>query len=338
MAKRRQRARKQTPAAPADQRTARARSDERKRLAHPGIWLATLSTVVGIATGMFTLRDQVFPREAGSAAAVSVSAYQQQVGRICDELNDIEHRRAVEAKQIRRKLERARTTADQRTALHDGQRRTILRSGHALAKFTAAESPKASLATRRQTEATWKRNLARLSEYALRLDHAGTRKQLLAAIDYLSRMRPALAKDGVKLMSGLNRLGQASCDLRAPVTTGTFPLPRTLTQRAAAQARASHTKDRTRPSTKKPGANASNARGTGGGTTGGTTAGGSGYGGTTGGGGGTTGGGGGTTGGGGGTTGGGGGTTGGGGGGTTGGGGGGGTTGGGGSAVGGGEG
>ena len=161
-----------------------------------------------------------------------------------------------------------------------------LRSGHALAKFTAAETPKALLATRRQTEATWKRNLARLSEYALRLDHAGTRKQLLAAIDYLSRMRPALAKGGVKLMSGLNRLGGASCDLRPPVTTPTFPLPRTLTQKAAAQARTSDSKSRTRPSAKgsrrKDGSNATEARGTGE-TGGGTTAGGSGDGGTTGG-------------------------------------------------------
>src|SRR5829696_1403348 len=203
MAKRKQRAGKQAPRAPADRRTARVHPDERRRLAHPGIWLATLSTVVGIATGMFTLRDQVFPREAGSAGAVSVSAYQQRVGRVCDELNAVDRRRAVEAKTIRRKLERAKTTADQRTALHDGQRRTILRSGHALAMFTAPETPKALIATRRKTEAVWNRNLARLSEYAVRLDHAGTRRQLLAAIDYLSRMRPALAKDGVRLMSGL---------------------------------------------------------------------------------------------------------------------------------------
>ena len=38
------------------------------------IWLATISTVVGVATGMFTPRDQVFPSEAGSTGAMSTSA------------------------------------------------------------------------------------------------------------------------------------------------------------------------------------------------------------------------------------------------------------------------
>jgi hypothetical protein len=66
MAKSTRRARKPAPQAPVEPKGHRRQA---------AIWLATLSTVVGIATGMFTLRDQVFPRESGSAQAVSVSAF-----------------------------------------------------------------------------------------------------------------------------------------------------------------------------------------------------------------------------------------------------------------------
>jgi hypothetical protein len=174
---------------------------------------------------MFTLRDQVFPRESGSAQAVSSPAYQQQVGRVCDELNTDDSRRARELKGIRKQLRRAKTTTVQRNALLDGQRRTIARSSHALASFTALESPKPLRTTGRATRAAWNRNLTRLETYAERLDRVGTRAQLVAAIGYLSSLRTPLAQDGVKLMAGLQRLGGAHCDLRTPISTPTFPLP-----------------------------------------------------------------------------------------------------------------
>ena len=189
------------------------------------IWLATLSTVVGIATGMFSLRDQVFPRESGSAQAVSTSAYQQQVGRVCDELNTDDSRRARELKTIRKQLRRAKTTTAQRNALLDGQRRTIARSSHALASFTSLETPKPLRSTGSETRAAWNRNLTRLQTYAERLDRVVTRAQLVSAIGYLSSLRTPLAQDGVKLMAGLGRLGGAHCDLRTPISTPTFPLP-----------------------------------------------------------------------------------------------------------------
>ena len=215
MAKRR-RARKQAPQAPAEPK-------EHKR--HAAIWLATLSTVVGIATGMFTLRDQVFPRESGSAQAVSVSAFQQQVGAVCDDLNTDDSRRARQIKTIHKQLTRAKTTTAQRNALLDGQRQTIARSSDALASFAAIEPPKHLRATDRAATAAWKRNLARLSEYARRLDRAATRAQLEVALEYLSSLRAPLVKDGVELMAGLRKLGGPNCDLRTPINTKTFPLP-----------------------------------------------------------------------------------------------------------------
>ena len=174
MAKSRRRARTEAPKAPAE--------PKQPRRHHAAIWLATLSTVVGIATGMFTLRDQVFPRESGSAQAVSVSAFQQQVGAVCDDLNTDDRRRARQIKTIHKQLTRAKTTTAQRNALLDGQRQTIARSGDALASFTALETPKTLLATDRAVKAAWKRNLTRLRSYAERLDRAATRPELVAAL------------------------------------------------------------------------------------------------------------------------------------------------------------
>jgi hypothetical protein len=208
-------------------------AEPKERRHHPGIWLATLSTVVGVATGMFTLRDQVFPRESGSAQAVSASAFQQQVGGVCDDLNTDDRRRARQVKTIHRRLRTARTTISQRNALLDGQRQTIARSGDALAAFSAIETPKNLRATRRGVKAAWTRNLGRLQSYAERLDRVETRADLAAAIRYLSSLRTPVARDGVALMAGLRRLGGANCDLRTPINTKTFPLPPLKTTRAS---------------------------------------------------------------------------------------------------------
>lgn len=189
------------------------------------VWLATLSTVLGIATGMFTLRDEVLPSERGSAAALSIPAYQQQVGRVCDELNADELLRARETKALPTRLKRARTTLAQRNALLDAVRKTTSRSEHALAAFSALEAPRALLAARRATVRGWNRNLTRVRDYAVRLDRARTRAHLLAAIDFLSNIRTELAQDSVKLTSGLDRLGGASCELRTPIVTPAFTLP-----------------------------------------------------------------------------------------------------------------
>jgi len=163
---------------------------------HPGVWLATLSTVVGAATG------------------------------VCDELNDNDDFRARDETAIKRRLQQARTTVAQRNALVDGVRRTASRSANALASFNALETPTALAAVGRDTEAAWNRHLARLRGYALSLDRAGTRAQLVATLDQLTTLRPALARDSDKLRSGLGRLGVANCDLEAQIVTRTFTLPR----------------------------------------------------------------------------------------------------------------
>ncbi len=202
-----------------------AESEHRRFSRNAGIWLATLSTVVGVATGMFTLRDQVFPREAGTAVAVSVPEYQQDVGEVCEAVNDNDRARARGDKRIEQQLGRTEDIIPQRNALLDGVRRTAARSGDALASLAAIEAPPQLVAVHRTTEAAWNRNLARLREYALRLDGAGIRRDVAAAIEHLSTMRPALGRDGDRVRAGLKRLGGANCDLAQPIVTKTFTLP-----------------------------------------------------------------------------------------------------------------
>ena len=191
------------------------------------IWLATVSTVVGVATGMFSLRDQVFPSEAGSAGAMSTSVYEQHVGRICDEVNANDRLRAHEDSKIRVGLPRAQTTIDQRNLLLDAVRRTAARDGQTLASFTGLAAPKALASVRHATGTAWNRNLARVRDYALRLDGAGTRAQLVAALVHL---RPSIAADHVTVAAGLERLGAAECDLQPQRVTRTFTLPPPRTQ------------------------------------------------------------------------------------------------------------
>lgn len=193
----------------------------RQRL-RPSVWLATVSAVVGVATGMFTLRDKIFPEEAGTA--VALPAYQGRVGGICTAIDDEERRRARALRVAVRETERATTTADQRDALASAQRETTARSGRLLAQFEGLETPKRLEPIRRSTEGAWKRNLARLRDYVVRLDHVTGRAELLAALDHLSGIGPKLSEDGVTLMSGLSRLGGADCDLADPVSTRTFTL------------------------------------------------------------------------------------------------------------------
>jgi hypothetical protein len=197
----------------------------------PAVWLATLSTVVGLATGMFTLRDQVFPSERGTAGAIDEGAYRARVGRICDELNAVERARRRDDRRLARELKSARTTTAQRDALLDFARRSASRSSHALAGFAGLRAARGTGSTHKATVASWQRNHARVLDYIERLDRAPGRNGLLAAVDHLSRERTALAQDGQRINEGLQRLGTDSCDIDPPVVTETVTLPAVSTPR-----------------------------------------------------------------------------------------------------------
>jgi hypothetical protein len=181
--------------------------------------------VVAIATGMFTLRDQIFPHEAGTAAALPVPAYQLQVGRVCDEVNSDEAHRVRKARAIKKRLGVAKTTLEQRDAMLDGVRRTTARSSHAYASLNALEPPGSLAAVGHATEVAWERNLSRLRQYALWLDTARSRSDVLKAVTRLSKLRPAIGKDADTLTTGLDQLGGASCRLDNERVVPTYTLP-----------------------------------------------------------------------------------------------------------------
>jgi hypothetical protein len=192
---------------------------------NPKVWLATLSTVVGIATGMFTLRDQVFPSEAGSAGAADEHAYRSHIGEICDELNAAEAARRRDDRELAKQLPRARTNLAQRDALLDAARRSVARSSHALAEFGGLRPPEADARTQHETVRVWEHSVARIQGYVERLDRADGRPGLMAAVDRLSRDRPVLARDGLAVNTGLARLGMNRCVIDPPVVTKTVSLP-----------------------------------------------------------------------------------------------------------------
>ena len=197
----------------------------------PAVWLATLSTVVGVATGMFTLRDQVFPGEGSTASAVNEGAYRAHVGRICDEVNESEEARRQDDRKLARSLKAARTTLAQRDALLDAARRSAARSSHALAELAGMQAPEATTAVHRATVARWRHNVDRVLAYIERLDRAANRKGLMVAVDRLSLERSALARDGQRVNEGLVRLGADNCDIDPPVVTKTISLPAAPTPR-----------------------------------------------------------------------------------------------------------
>jgi hypothetical protein len=189
------------------------------------IWLGTLSTVVGIATGMFTLRDHVFPGQSGNAQA-SLPEYQQSVGEICDDLNRAERARARDARSLARQLPRTRKTDDQRGIIMDGARKSVARASHEFALFQGLVIPPKMSARHRATAAAWDRNIERIRTYIERLDRVVSRSDLYAAIDMLADMRSTLAKDGITVQAGLHSLGGGRCHLDPPIVEERITLPK----------------------------------------------------------------------------------------------------------------
>jgi hypothetical protein len=215
-----------------------------------GVWLTTLSTVVAVATGMFTLRDQIFPANAGNAQA-SRGAYEQFVGHVCNAVNAAERARARNAGRLSQRLKASRTTLAQRNALLDSAKEILASSEHRLAGFKGLDAPGGLTARHSQTAAAWGRMVAEWRGYAQRLDTVTHRRDLLAAVRMLSAMRTALSREGVTRDAGLTRLGGGHCELDAPIVTPTITL-REPAQLVTSSSEAQPSVDPPRPSADPP--------------------------------------------------------------------------------------
>ncbi|MGH2943616.1 MAG: hypothetical protein ACRDLN_12670 [Solirubrobacteraceae bacterium] len=185
-----------------------------------------MSTVVAVATGMFTLRDQIFPQE-GPEAEASVSLYERSVGDVCDALNAAERARSRNERRLSKRLRRLRKSGDQRDALLDSQKEILARSEYVLAQFTGLEVPPVLMSRQRETVAAWERIVARLRGYVERLGTANDRPELVRAVRTLPALYTELAEFRVRRASGLSRLGRENCDLDRPISSPTISLPPT---------------------------------------------------------------------------------------------------------------
>lgn len=191
-----------------------------------GVWLGTLSTVIAIATGMFTLRDQIFPKDAGTAAA-SVSAFQVSVGDICAALNGTQSALPDNARNLATRLKTARTANEQRNAVLDSWNQVLGRQQHELAIFEGLDVPETLKARVRETGAAWNRIVVRLRAFAQQLNAASSAVDLDAAVRQLPAIRTAIAADGTAQVAGLTELGGGRCTLNTPPDVQAVSLPAT---------------------------------------------------------------------------------------------------------------
>jgi hypothetical protein len=193
----------------------------------PAVWLATVSTVVGVATGMFTLRDNIFPSEKGDAEAKnpSMSVYQHSVGEICDALNRNEAQRYTRTKRLGRVLPQQATVADQRDAVLQTVQQTLADSDNELSAFDSLDTPKTSRERHATTSQAWNRNADRLRRYTRSLRHADDQEHLFAAITRYADLDGEISRDGVVRDAGLQNLGGGSCRFDETKRTPEIKLP-----------------------------------------------------------------------------------------------------------------
>lgn len=197
-----------------------------KKRWRPNLRLATLATIVAIATGMFELRNDVLPKDSGVAQA-SITDYQTSIGGICNALNQAESARVTNVEDLRSRLHIARTVEDQRNAVLDSWTQVSETSQHELVDFEGRDVPGSLATVERTTAAAWNRVAQRLRGFVRRLEGVSDGVALLAAVKTLPATDEALAADEDHRNSGLKKLGGGQCTLSNPVPTRAVTLPGT---------------------------------------------------------------------------------------------------------------
>jgi hypothetical protein len=191
------------------------------------VTLGTLSTVIAVATGMFTLRDQIFQRESGSALA-STAAYQLAVGDICSEVNEAAAATTKDNQDLRAALADAKTVTQERNALLTAAKAGAHRAHDGVAALMGIVPSDDGKSVHRATTTAWKRNAHRLDAHAQRLDNATSQRDIQRAMASLSAARPAIAEDRTAVRAGLEQLGGTECRLERADADPPISLPRRL--------------------------------------------------------------------------------------------------------------
>lgn len=189
----------------------------------PSRWkvaLATVGTLVAIATGVLTLRNQLFPPEDGGTP---VAVYQQQVGELCDDVNDgyVEVRRGH--REFVAEVRDNRTLADLRTAVIAELQGRLDFVADLKVKLEALDPPSSWAVSQRTAVAAWGRNAGRLRQQRGELRMVRDRADFDRAIESLDV--DAFDRDALTASSELRRLGGPACRLDERRTPEPVPTP-----------------------------------------------------------------------------------------------------------------
>ena len=190
-----------------------------------GVWLTTVSTVVAIATGMFTLRDSIWRPEPEArpprAAPVSTPSlitsnqeaeFKQAATKVCERLNKDERARLRDMRRLKARLEHVTTGLDQADELLLVVNRMKDRSMRALASFEGSDAPKRLAAVRSRVASAWRANLGVLKTYARGLDRATSYGDLLVAARRNGSRQDATDENWETVATGLASLGGPPCE------------------------------------------------------------------------------------------------------------------------------
>jgi DNA-binding SARP family transcriptional activator/uncharacterized membrane protein YgcG len=185
--------------------------------------LMALGTVAGVVTGMLALGGSDSPNAGDAsalgtstsppAAAVAVSdgVFAAQVAKVCDSVNASFRAQRRDDAHLRARLHRAHTTTAQREAILTAVRASLARGADNLADLNSLEVPAERQALLTQTAKRWDDNLDAMRAYALRLDRASSRRELLKAIAPFTNARPQMGRNSTAVKAGLQRLGAPKC-------------------------------------------------------------------------------------------------------------------------------
>jgi DNA-binding SARP family transcriptional activator len=167
--------------------------------------------VAGVVVAMIVLGGAARPGTEGAASSTSDAAYTAQVLRLCQRVNGAERAREDDAATLRTALRRAASTSAQREAILVAARASIARGDRNLADLRSIVPPAQRRFLHRATDSTWDRSLARLRAFAVRIDRAATRRELLHAMDRFAKDRPTWQSERINVTAGLQRLGGPRC-------------------------------------------------------------------------------------------------------------------------------
>jgi hypothetical protein len=187
----------------------------------PSVWLTTLSTVVAVATGMFTLRDQIFSSSGGSADA-SVSGYQLAVGNVCSGLLEADNAAALNDGSLGL-VQKGEVALAQRNAELNTFNSALRNSESLLAQFEGLRVPRRLITLERSAADAWNRIVTGQRAFVERLDAARDTRTLEAANEYLPALDDALDSDDLTRAITLAKLSADRCTLNAAAPAAVTP-------------------------------------------------------------------------------------------------------------------